>query len=65
MKECKPWYIFHVALNVVAVIAIPVSMLAGLYTANRVSMQMLLGKRPDIVNEVMLADKLCVFALME
>ena len=65
MKEYKPEYIFHVVFNVVAVIAIPVSMLAGLYTANKVSMQMLLGRRSDIVNEVMLADTFSVYALME
>ena len=50
--------------NVVPDMAIPVSMLAGLYTANRISMQMLLGGRSDIVTEVVSELRFCVLVMI-
>ena len=51
--------------NVSLVIHIPESMLAGLYTANRNREQMLLGRRSDILTEVVSELRFCEFDMTE
>ena len=59
----KPWFILFVcSADVVSVTAIPESMLAGLYTANRNTIQMLLGRRPGIVTELVSELRFSVLA---
>ena len=62
MKSAKPkFFLLACSSVVVPVIDIPESMLAQLYTASRIKVQMLLGRRPDILNEVVFELRYCVF----
>ena len=61
MKSSKPKFFLLVSSSsVVPIIVIPESMLAQLYTANKISVQLLRGRRSDILNEVVPELRYCV-----